>query len=133
MAFIFCVPWAGTSNRSGTNWIQLAAERGEVPGSGKTFSFFSLYQKSVIWTLISTGVSPLLEVARSTSKGTPGLNVCLISPGARPSDWAKAHKGAMAIIARKNMGRIFFISLTPSVSLGCSSLNGQGEGDSRRL
>ncbi len=37
MAFIFCVPCGPTSKWSGTNCIQLAAERGEVPGEEKTF------------------------------------------------------------------------------------------------
>src|SRR5215467_308896 len=102
MAFIFCAPWAGTSKCSGANWIQLAAERGAVPGAGNTFSFFSLYQKSAISTLISTGVEPSLLVARSNSKGTPGVNFSRTSPGARPRDWPAALSGQQAIANKVN-------------------------------
>src|ERR1041385_7998799 len=90
MAFIFCEPCAATSKRSGTNCIQLAAERGEVPGEENTFSFFSSYQKSVISTCMSTRVSPELPVERSNSNGTPGLNFSPPCAGASPSDCARA-------------------------------------------
>src|SRR5215467_11236570 len=102
MAFIFCAPWAGTSKCSGANWIQLAAERGAVPGAGNTFSFFSLYQKSAISTLISTGAEPSLLVASSISKGTPGLNFSRTSPGARPRDCAAAPRGQQARLTKNN-------------------------------
>src|SRR5260221_11323126 len=90
MAFIFCEPCPTTSKWSGTNCIQLAAERGEVPGEENIFSFFSSYQKSVISTCISTAVSPEFTVERSNWKGTPGLNVSTTWAGANPSDCARA-------------------------------------------
>src|SRR5580765_8854284 len=96
MAFIFCEPCAATSKWSGTNCIQLAAERGEVPGEEKTFSFFSSYQKSVISTLMSTGVSPEFTVERANSNGTPGLNFSTTCAGASPSDWAWAGRQPVA-------------------------------------
>lgn len=40
-------PPAGTSRSRGTNSIQLAAERGLVPGAENVFSFFSLNHRSV--------------------------------------------------------------------------------------
>src|ERR1041385_2631383 len=90
MAFIFCVPCAPTSKWSGTNCIQLAAERGDVPGDEKTFSFFSSYHKSVISTCMSTAVSPEFTVERSNWNGTPGLNVSTTWAGANPRDCAWA-------------------------------------------
>src|SRR6478609_73508 len=96
MAFIFCDPCAATSKWSGTNCIQLAAERGELPGDEKTFSFFSSYQKSVISTCMSTAVSPELTVERSNWNGTPGLKVSTTWAGANPSDCARACPANMA-------------------------------------
>src|SRR5258708_37097523 len=103
MAFIFCVPWGGTRKRAGTNCIQLAAERGELTGVENIFSVFSLYQRSVIWTLISTGFPLSLVVARLNSKGTPGLNFSRTSPGARPSDCAEVTGGQAAIDNRNKI------------------------------
>ncbi len=78
-------------------------ERGELPGVENIFSFFSLYQRSVIWTLISTGFPLSLVVARLNSKGTPGLNFSRTSPGARPSDCAEVTGGQAAIDNRNKI------------------------------